>query len=298
MLPAAPADAAFRRVRAAVAGCAYCDGALEAVPARSASSPAHVHLPAAALAACGLSAGERVLVAVVRLPDDGGAVLNGAASPFSNGGASPASGAPTTPRLPPTGSRTASRPRLELGGEAVPLPFEPSGAARGADAVAAGSTPPATHASPSLPGELLLAACVWPSQKLGVDAVQATAAVLDAAGWPPAGSVLRLYPLACSCSSARVQALATDCVALTLTLCEATEAPLRAAPDDATPAKAPAAPATPLPSRPSRGSASASKAGTPGGESPARGPAAASKTRNAAARCARAELQHLSVRLH
>jgi hypothetical protein len=260
------------------AGCIHCDGALVDVPtARSAAAPAQVQLAASALNAAGLSAGERVLVALVQLPDDGGGntAPNAAASPFSSRTASPSVGTPPQPpRTPTTGTKSQARPRLDVANDAAPLPFVRS------------SDSSVSSAADVPPGETLLVACVWPSEKLATDAASATAAVLDVAGCPPPGSVLRMYPLATSSSTApgRVRALVAECEHLTLTLCEPVgTAQSGGAPDAAQPLLAPA---TPKPSHLSRaGSGSASKAATPG-DSPARTPAvAASRTKSSAARC-------------
>jgi hypothetical protein len=275
-----------------VAGCtAFCDGALcEGAAARGASSPAQLQLPAGALTACSLSAGERVLVAVVQPPENGTAPSS-AASPLSSRGASP--GTPAPPRTPPTGARGVPR-RLEVPADAAPLRLLPSAADRsahdGGDGAAADPAAAARERPAALPppGEYLLAACVWPSQKLATGAASATAALLDAAGGPQPGSVLRAYALAAPGSSAaasRVPALVADCEHLTLTLCE----PADAAPPDATtlqqPPSAPATPMTPVPARAPRSSGSASRAGTPA-ESPARvAPTVAARAKAAAARC-------------
>ena len=216
-----------------VQGCTFCDAALTGVPAaRNGAGPARVVLPAGALNAAGLSCGELVLLAVVQVPDDSGA----AATPDAPRGRQGASSAATPPRTPPSGSRGSARPQLSVGADASPLVFARSrnessdeGVTRAAEA---GSQPP---------GARLLAAAVWPSQQLAAGTASASAAVLEAACWPPAGAVLRVYPLAAPGAQQRVRARVTEAASLTLTVCE----PVAAEPATALPDAAAGSPLTP-----------------------------------------------------
>jgi len=250
-----------------VRGCAYCDGALSGVPAaRSGAGPARVLLPASALNAAGLSAGELVLLAVVQLPDDDSAATSTPGSARGRQGSASA----TPPRTPPSGSRGDAKPRLHVDAEASPLLLarvsEPGVAAHSAGAVS-------LQAASQAAGERLLAVCVWPSQQLATGAASASAAVLDAASWPPAGAALRVYPFAVPGSRQGVRACVLECSALTLTLCEADGSDISTLPD--------AVPGSPLTPQASRG-ASASKAAVPFG-TPAN---KASASKSAALRCA------------
>ena len=195
----AAADAHMEQLQ----GCTFCDAALTGVPAaRSGAGPARVVLPASALNAAGLSAGELVLLAVVQVPDESCTSAT-PDLPRSRQGATP-------PRMPASGSRSSAR--LNVGAEASPLTFtRRSNDGSAARAAEAGSQPP---------GERLLAACVWPSQQLAAGTASASAAVLEAAAWPPTGAVLRVYPLAAPGSQQRLHARVTEAASLTLTVCE------------------------------------------------------------------------------
>ena len=199
-------------------GCTFCDAALTGVPAaRSGAGPARVVLPANALNSAGLSAGELVLLAVVQLPDESCS----AATPDLTRGRQGA----TPPRTPPSGLRGSAR--LSVGAEASPLLF----ARRRNDGDGATS---AAEAGSQLPGERLLAACIWPSQQLSAGTASASAAVLEAAAWPPSGAVLRVYPLAAPGTQQRVRARVTEAASLTLTVCEHSSSETAALPDPAT----------------------------------------------------------------
>ena len=230
----AAADARMEQLQ----GCVFCDAALTGVPAaRTGAGPARVVLPASALNAAGLSAGEVVLLAVVQVPDEG----SSGATPDAPRGRQSAA---TPPRTPPSGSR--GNARLSVGAEASPLVFTRRRVAD--DGVVC-----AAEADTQPPGERLLAACIWPSQQLAVGTASASAAVLEAASWPPTGAVLRVYPLSAPGSKQRVRARVTEAASLTLTVCEPGSSETAALPD--------AVPGSPLTPQSSLGaSASASKA--------------------------------------
>ena len=222
-------------------GCTFCDAALTGVPAaRTGAGPARVVLPASALNAAGLSAGELVLLAVVQVPGEG----SSATTPDLPRGRQSAA---TPPRTPPSGSR--GNARLSVGAEASPLVLarrsaSDDGVTRAAD----------TSSQP--PGERLLAACIWPSQQLATGTATASAALLEAASWPPTGAVLRVYPLAAPGSQQRVKARVTEAASLTLTVCEPGSYETAAQPD--------AVPGSPLTPQSSLGaSASKAPAGSP-----------------------------------
>ena len=210
-----------------VAGCAHVDGALsENAAARGSPDTGHVLLPASAFTTAGLSAGERVLVALVRQAGDDDAASSVGMSPRNSRGVSPGASTPLPPRTPPSDGCTAPRPHLSVPDDAVPLLFARNEASEAR--VASGSTAEcsadgvlAIQSSSPQPGEALLAACIWPSQKLATGAASASAELLEAAGKPSPGAVLRCYPLASSPRTAsRVRARFVDCEQLTLRLCE------------------------------------------------------------------------------
>ena len=235
--------------------CAFCAGALTGVPAaRNGAGPARVLLPASALNAAGLSSGELVLLALVQLPDEDISATTPGSARGRQGSASA-----TPPRTPLSGSRGGNaRPQPTAGADASPLLLSRRSESGEGDACAA-------DADSQSPGERLLAAAVWPSQQLASGAASASAAVLEAASWPPAGTVLRVYPLAAPGSQQRVRARVTECVALTLRVCEAYGSESSAQPD--------AVPSSPLTPQSSHGSGAtrtsvpagspAHKAGTP-----------------------------------